>query len=179
MEDDRLYSLLVVLAFLLGIIYLTDDNKKNTLEQAMEKSKRKVEKDTLKQVSKIRKNKVKPYKGPDYFQRQESEERVNVVCKSLFNIATILEMGTNTNIVNDENYKFLVEYYEDTQENILKEILTLIMDNRHELNFNYSIRKVINLKICEYLYNKGCERYSHEAMFNCVRNFRDPALDLL
>jgi hypothetical protein len=174
MKNENIYTYVVLLAFVLGIFFLPDKikNKKNILKDAKLAARIKQLELTRRRVDNLRNNRTEQYRGPifNFYPLDEDEKRVKDVCKSLFYISTLIESDTKIDIINNENYIYLSEYNKDTREETLKTILTLL--EQYNSSFT-TVKTLINLKICEYLYNKGCDKYSRSAMFNCVRNFRD------
>ena len=172
----------MILAFILGVIFFTGKTEEEKLKQlsgrekieyARELERRKIQERTRKFEQQRRRGVVKQYDGPnwDFYPYKEDEEMVITVCRSLFNISTLLETDTNVKTITDsDNFRFLVGYYRENRETTLREILKLLRD--YSSKSTKSRKQVILLKICGYLYNKGCEKHSHESVFKMCKMYR-------
>jgi len=183
MDEDELYSAIFILAIILGILYISQETEEEQirklhgserLEAVKNLEQKRIKHRVQSRVQKLNRHQT-IYDGTqyEYFPKRETAELVNKVCRSLFNISVLLEYENvdKENIVNNDDFIFLERYNKETLESSLKTILNLL--KRYSSTSSKAYKKNILLKICEYLYNKGCQKYSKNAMFKMCKWFRD------
>lgn len=180
-KNPNYYSLIVIAAFLLGIILLPTKKRefkseipvetpvvrrRPNLEHIRELERQRMKLRRAKQLRTLRSRKA--YEGPfEFAPYSEHEDSCMTVSRSLFGIATILEHYWNDPTPGklDEHKRFLMQYYEQHQESALREIL-LMINNLERIPVIYKTyfersKRLLYIKIFEYLYNIGCRQYGN------------------